>query len=168
MQTSKLFLLAACATSTSLVACFNLGVCEVANCDGAGGGATTSASSGTSSSTGLPTGCVPSANGGPNSDTCGIFVDPTGGADSNPGTISSPKKTLGSAVSAAKAGEGIFVCKGSLADGAGVSLAAGTVLYGGLDCGGGFKSGAAADRSTLAPSAGAIPMTLLGGSGKTE
>ena len=139
--------------------------------DGAGGtgasGSSGAAPTG-SSSTGIDPGCVPTETTGPKDDTCGIFVDPLGGSDENPGTIASPKKTLGNAVSVWAAGKGIYAATGVLTDTTGVTLPAGVELYGGLDSASGYKLGAATAKTTLAPAVGEIPLVLDGGSARTE
>lgn len=152
---------------------------QPANCGGAGGtGASTSGSMAsqmttttatmTSSSSGVVADCIPTLTAGPKDDTCGVYVDPTNGLDPSPGTMGAPRKTLGAALAAWAEGKAIYVCDGALADTEPLTVPAGVVVYGGLDCASAYKVKSADARTALAPKPGAIPLTLSAGTAATE
>ncbi|MFO0611528.1 MAG: hypothetical protein U0414_02985 [Polyangiaceae bacterium] len=122
----------------------------------------------TSSSSGVVADCLPTLTAGPKDDTCGVFVDPNGGSDGAAGTMAAPQKTLGAALITWIPGKAIYVCDGALTDTEALTVQAGVIVYGGLDCGAGYKVKSDAARTTLAPKAGAIPLTLTGGAAATE
>ncbi|MFO0611527.1 MAG: hypothetical protein U0414_02980 [Polyangiaceae bacterium] len=170
------------ATLTVLAALSGVGCstyCSQHGCDGAGGagGATsssassqtsTSTSSISSSSTGVVMDCLPTLTAGPKDDTCGVFVDPNAGSDGAAGTMAAPQKTLGAALITWIPGKAIYVCDGALTDTEPLTVQPGVIVYGGLDCGAGYRVKSDAARTTLAPKAGAIPLTLTGGAAATE
>jgi hypothetical protein len=82
-------------------------------------------------------------------DAVGVFVDATGGADTNPGTRAAPKKTVGAAVAAANGKPRVYVCQGTY--GESVAIKTPVSLYGGLSCGAFAYTGA---KPTIQPSAG--------------
>ncbi|MFO0618103.1 MAG: hypothetical protein U0414_36260 [Polyangiaceae bacterium] len=186
MRTQKALVLAALLTLPAAVAgcLFTSTYCEkdptLIGCDGGAGGATASSSGSTmasmttgsttevSSSTGVTPGCVPTLMAGPKDDTCGVFVDPSQGADTAEGTMAAPQKTLGAALITWVPGKAIYVCDGALTDSEPLTVQAGVVVYGGLDCAAGYKVKSASARTALAPKAGAIPLTLGGGAAATE
>jgi hypothetical protein len=65
-------------------------------------------------------------------DSVGVFVDGTNGADSNTGTRTSPKKTIGAALSAAGAKPRVYICEGTYPEH--VKLATAVSLFGGFAC----------------------------------
>lgn len=142
------------------------------NCDvstGGQGGATASSTSGseTSSSTGVVADCIPTLTAGPKDDTCGVFVDPTGGMDGGAATMAAPLKTLGAAAAAWTAGKAVYVCEGALGDAVAVTLPAGIVVYGGLDCANAYRVKADTARTVLDPGPGLLPLTLGAGAAGT-
>lgn len=144
---------------------------------GGAGGATSSASTlssstsmttGSSSSTGVVMDCIPTLGKGPKDDTCGVFVDPANGLDAAAGTMTAPQRTLAAALVTWVRGKAIYVCDGALTDTEALVMQAGVVVYGGLDCAGGYRVKSATARTALAPKAGAIPLTLSDGAAATE
>lgn len=142
---------------------------------GSGGAGGTSSASMTSasmmtSSTGVSMDCAVTLESGPTKgDSCGVFVDPSSsGNDGGPGTMAAPLKTLGAAIGAWTPGKAIYVCDGTLTDMGALTVPSGAVVYGGLDCGAGYKIKAVDARTLLQPAAGVIPLTLGDGAGTTE
>lgn len=69
----------------------------------------------------------------------GVFVDATGGADSNPGTRESPVKSLGAALGKLGGKSRVYVCEGTYAEK--IDLTAAVSIYGGFACSGWSYSG---------------------------
>jgi hypothetical protein len=65
-------------------------------------------------------------------DSVGVFVDGLNGADSNSGTKTSPKKTIGAALSAAGAKPRVYICEGTYPEH--VKLTTAVSLFGGFAC----------------------------------
>lgn len=87
--------------------------------------------SGGSTTTTVPSGCIPFNVSTPVADDCGVFVSSSKGADTNEGTKDAPFKTIDAALGAAK-GKPVYLC-GEVFDEA-VELKAGALIYGALDC----------------------------------
>jgi len=68
-------------------------------------------------------------------DSFGVFVDATGGNDTNPGTKASPLKTLGAALGKLAGKPRIYVCEGTYPERITLTSAASASLYGGFACG---------------------------------
>ncbi len=66
------------------------------------------------------------------SDDVGVFVDSTG-SDDNPGTKSSPVKSLAVGIAKLGARGRVYICEGTYAES--VKLTSGVSLYGGFACG---------------------------------
>lgn len=161
--------------SPILVCCFLFAGCDD-TADGAGGATTsgttattaTASTSESSASTGVVADCIPTLTAGPKDDTCGVYVDPLNGSPGAAGTMQAPQKTLGEAIVTWVPGKAIYVCDGALTDSEPLTVPAGVVVYGGLDCAGAYKVKSATARTALAPKPGAIPLTLSGGAAATE
>ncbi|MBK9034922.1 MAG: hypothetical protein IPL61_27275 [Myxococcales bacterium] len=79
--------------------------------------------------------CDPAVSAAPIADSCGVFVDPTGGDDANvPSSKASPMATLAAALAQVPSGGAVYACSGAALVG-GVTVPAGVRLYGGLACG---------------------------------
>ena len=88
---------------------------------------------------GVDPGCIPSEAGDPVADTCGVFVSSSlGDDDSGDGTKDAPYATI---VVAAATGNNVYACAETFDETAGVALAGGQSLFGGLDCADGWKHG---------------------------
>lgn len=112
---------------------------------------------------GPPPGCIPSEN--PMvavAPTCGIFVSPAG-SDASLGTQEDPVLTLGHALSIAK-GKPVYACAGGTPFKEALTVPAGSVLYGGLNCSNWTYVGAAT-KTKLTADAGLVPLTLAMGTG---
>ena len=133
------------------------------------------ASSGGSSSSGNdggpPPECIPSLSSTPVDDTCGVFVSSSLGDDANAGnTKSSPVKTLKQALLlGAQQNLPVYACAEVFAnaDAETLSVSAGSILFGGLDCAGDWNHTAAA-KSTVQGAPDAIATVLRTGSGTTH
>jgi len=116
--------------------------------------------------------CVPGENASPVSESCGVFVSSSSGDDGNAGTPSAPLKTLAKAIDlATAAGRPMYACAETFAEA--VTLPAGSVLYGGLDCANDWRYAGTMTKTSLAPKADAAAMTqialvLSGGAAKTR
>jgi hypothetical protein len=84
-----------------------------------------------------------------------IFVAPTG-SDAATGAFGDPVKTITKAIAIATAGsKDVYVCNGTYAENVGIGAA--VRIYGGFDCGNGWKR--VADRARIAPGSG-VPLTI--------
>jgi hypothetical protein len=113
--------------------------------------------------------CVPGEGGPPGAD-CGVFVSSSNGSDTNGGSPDAPKKTLANAVARAAAiQKPVYACAEDLPVTMTLEVPAGTVIYGGLDCDGGWGVAQGSKRTVVrAPSDGVLPMRLKAGVGATE
>ncbi|WP_437586865.1 PGRS family protein [Sorangium sp. So ce1000] len=114
-----------------------------------------------------PTGCIPSETDGAVAvaDSCGVFVAASGN-DGSKGTKAEPVKTLAEALRRArKTGSDVYACAEPFAES--VELPAGIALFGGLDCANGWTWIGKQTKTTVAPEAEAIPLTLARGEGTT-
>lgn len=99
-------------------------------------------------------------------DTCGVFVAASGN-DGNTGTKAEPVKTLAEALR--RAGDkdsDVYACAEPFAES--VEVPAGIALFGGLDCANGWTWIGKQTKTTVAPEAEAIPLTLARGEGTTR
>ncbi|WP_437808705.1 PGRS family protein [Sorangium sp. So ce1078] len=120
----------------------------------------------TTSSGGPAEGCVPSENEGTVGDTCGVFVAASGN-DGSAGTKAEPVKTLAEALRrAGEKGSNVYACAEPFAES--VEVPAGVALFGGLDCANGWTWIGGQTKTTVAPEAEAIPLTLARGEGTTR
>jgi hypothetical protein len=110
---------------------------------------------------GTPAKCVPAENGAPVGNECGIFVGGALGLDDNPGTKEAPVATLAHAIEMATETGRIYACAQDFPEAIGVP--ANTEIYGGLDCV--SFAYVAGQKTTIAPAADMVPVTLLGGPG---
>lgn len=113
-----------------------------------------------------PTGCIPNETEGAVDDTCGVFVAASGN-DGNTGTKAEPVKTLAEALR--RAGDkdsDVYACAEPFAES--VEVPAGIALFGGLDCANGWTWIGKQTKTTVAPEAEAIPLTLARGEGTTR
>jgi hypothetical protein len=69
------------------------------------------------------------------SDSVGVFVDGTSGADTNPGTKAKPFKTIGKAISSAGALPRAYVCAGTYGENLTIDSGHALSLFGGFVCG---------------------------------
>lgn len=77
--------------------------------------------------------CVPSENTSPVDESCGVFVSSSAGDDGNDGTPGAPVRTLAKAIERATAGSlPVYACAETFMEA--VTLPAGSLFYGGLDC----------------------------------
>ncbi|WP_437647902.1 PGRS family protein [Sorangium sp. So ce362] len=114
----------------------------------------------------VPSVCVPSEADGAVDDTCGLFVA-TGGDDGSEGTKAEPVKTLAEALRrAGETGSDVYACAEPFAES--VEVPAGIALFGGLDCANGWTWIGKQTKTTVAPEAEAIPLTLARGEGTTR
>ena len=112
---------------------------------------------------GTPVGCVPSLNADPVGDECGVFVGGDAANDGNAGSKSAPLATIGAAIVAASAkGSRVYACAQEFPEA--IEVPGGMEIYGGLDCIGDWKY-VKGQQTTIAPGAGLVPVTLLGGEG---
>jgi hypothetical protein len=110
-------------------------------------------------------GCDPAVASGAVADSCGVFVDATGGDDNNvPSSKARPLKTLAAALANVSSGGAIYACSGAALVG-GVTIPAGLRLYGGLDCTSWAYS--AQNPTIIGAPAGVVPLTLGTGTGTT-
>lgn len=94
-----------------------------------------------------------------------IFVDTASGDDSNPGTMSQPKKTISAGITAAaSAGKDVYVSKGTYAET--VTMADGVGVYGGYDAS--SKWSRALTNVTTIQSAATVGVTATGLAKATE
>ncbi|WP_437913286.1 PGRS family protein [Sorangium sp. So ce302] len=120
----------------------------------------------TSSGSGPHAECVPNESTEAVSDTCGVFVT-AGGNDKNAGTKAEPVKTLSEAIArAANDRTAVYACAEEFAEA--VEVPAGVTIYGGLDCANGWTWIGRQTKTTVAPEAEAIPLTLARGEGTTR
>ncbi|WP_437894307.1 PGRS family protein [Sorangium sp. So ce124] len=111
-------------------------------------------------------GCVPSETNDAVSDSCGVFVAASGN-DGSAGTKAEPVKTLAEALRRAReTGSDVYACAEPF--GESVEVPAGVALFGGLDCESGWTWIGAQTKTTVAPEADAIPLTLARGEGTTR
>lgn len=126
---------------------------------GGGGMTTTDGGGGDGGGGGIPDGCDPRIDA-TIGDDCGLFVD-SDAVGAGEGTKSVPYQSLAAALSAASAGESIYVCQSDLNEA--VTIGANVRIFGGLDC------GSWAPTSTKTPWTGApneVPLSIEpGGSG---
>ena len=92
-------------------------------------------------------------------DSVGVFVDPTHGLDSSPGTKEQPFKSIGKAVASGKSRA--YLCAGTYAET--VTVTGGVSLYGGWSCS--DWSYATSNAVVVAPSAAGTALTLTGVAG---
>ena len=133
---------------------------------GTAGSGGTGAQGGGGAGGGTPAACVPSelGSGEAPADGCGVFVSSSVGDDGNAGTKDAPFATLGAAIDSGATV--IYACTDGFSEA--VTLAAGTTLFGGLDCTNGWAYVGAETRSPLTAPADAIPLTLASGSATTR
>ncbi|WP_441291964.1 PGRS family protein [Sorangium sp. KYC3313] len=99
-------------------------------------------------------------------DRCGVFVAASGN-DGSKGTKADPVKTLAEALRRARATDSdVYACAEPFAESA--EVPAGVSLFGGLDCANGWTWIGAQTKTTVAPEAEAIPLTLARGEGTTR
>ncbi|WP_437877196.1 PGRS family protein [Sorangium sp. So ce513] len=114
----------------------------------------------------VPSVCVPSEADGAVADTCGVFVS-TSGNDGGTGTKAEPVQTLAEALRRAREkGSDVYACAETFAES--VEVPAGVALFGGLDCESGWTWIGEQTKTTVAPEAEAIPLTLARGEGTTR
>ena len=112
---------------------------------------------------GTPVGCVPSENADPVGDECGVFVGGAAAKDDNAGTKGAPVATLARAITLAGEKSGrVYACMEEFAET--IEVPAGIEIYGGLDCAADWKH-VEGQKTTIAPEADLVPVTLLGGAG---
>ena len=110
-----------------------------------------------------PAACMPSEAGGPVGDECGVFVGGAAASDENAGSKAAPVATLGAAIAMAGGKGGrVYACNEEF--GEAIEVPAGVEIYGGLDCAGEWKY-VEGQKTTIAPAADQVPVTLLGGEG---
>lgn len=111
-------------------------------------------------------GCVPSEEANAVEDRCGVFVAASGN-DGSAGTKAEPVKTLAEALRRAdERGSDVYACAEPFAES--VEVPAGIALFGGLDCANGWTWIGEQTKTTVAPEAEAIPLTLARGEGTTR
>lgn len=137
--------------------CWRLGTCP----PGVGG------AGGSGGDGGVNTACVPSVNGEPVAESCGVFVSSSQGDDANDGSQAKPVRTLAKALELAGSGDKAVYACGEVFDEV-VTIETGAVLYGGLDCSNGWQYGGASSKTSIVPGADGIPVTLKGGAGTTH
>lgn len=129
--------------------------CDMTGAGGSGGGGGT-----------IDPGCIPSANSEPVETSCGVFVASAGDDASGDGSQSAPVKTLAKALELAEtAGKPVYACAESFAEV--ITVPAGLVVYGGLDCGNGWRYAGGTKRTRIEPDADAIGLRFAGGEGAT-
>ena len=106
-----------------------------------------------------PPGCDPTADP-KDAPACvvsdfAVFVDPSAGADTNPGTREAPVKTVAGGLARRNGKTRLYLCQGTYDEA--ISITAPVSLFGGFACGSWAYSGA---RATLAPAREGIPLTL--------
>ncbi len=113
---------------------------------------------------GPPSTCIPSQNGTPVADTCGVFVSSSTGSDTTgTGTKAAPYQTLAHALASAK-GQPVYACGETFMVTQSVMVSTKVDVYGALDCAKGWaydgtnKTQIQAD-ATMTP----IPLTLASG-----
>jgi hypothetical protein len=111
---------------------------------------------------GTSPGCDPSTTTSAVSDTCGIFVSPSGD-DGNQGTKEKPLKTLGAALGK---GMAIYACAGATPFSEVVTVNKAVTLFGAMDC----TSWAydATNKTQLTAAADAVPLTLTSAASGSE
>lgn len=132
----------------------------------------TTSSSSSSGDGGPPKECIPSLAGVPVDDSCGVFVSSSLGDDANAGTSKSePVKSLKRALMiGAQNNLPVYACAEVItnADGEALSVSAGSVMFGGLDCAGDWSYAGDAKKTVVQGSADQIAMVLRTGSGTTH
>lgn len=109
--------------------------------------------------------CDPVASATPIADSCGVFVDPTGGDDGNvPSSKARPMATLAAALAQVPGGGAVYACSGAALAG-GVTVPAGVRLYGGLACG--TWEYAPQQATVISSGPGVVPLRLAGGTATT-
>ena len=116
---------------------------------------------------GIVAGCVPSMNAEPVAESCGVFVSNSQGDDADDGSQAKPVRTLARAIDlAATKGMPVYACA-EMFDEA-VTMSAGTMLYGGLDCADGWRHIGVSSKTIIAPGPDLIPVTFAGGAKGTH
>lgn len=137
----------------------------VLNCDNA-------LDAGADADSGPPAECVPSLAGAPVDDSCGVFVSSSLGDDANVGNAkSAPVKTLKQALMlGAQRNLPVYACAEVFnnADTETLNVSAGSLLFGGLDCGKDWAYIGDTQKSIVQGSADQIAMVLRTGSGITR
>ncbi len=113
---------------------------------------------------GPPPSCIPSENGSPVADTCGVFVSSEHGDDTKgKGTRAAPYKSITKALTK---GSTIYACAGTLPYSEPLSLDTAVTLFGALDCGTwGYE---ASKKTQLTAPSDMIPLTLSSKAGGSE
>lgn len=127
---------------------------------------------GADADSGPPAECVPSLAGAPVDDSCGVFVSSSLGDDANIGNAkSAPVKTMKQALMlGAQRNLPVYACAEVFnnADGEALNVSAGSLLFGGLDCGKDWAYAGDTQKSIVQGSADQIAMVLRTGSGITR
>jgi hypothetical protein len=115
---------------------------------------------------GTPDECIPSKNTNAVDDSCGVFASSSLGDDTTgDGTKDKPYRTLEKALMEANTNP-VYACSETFAEA--IVLSGGTELYGGLDCTMNWSYSGDVARTTIAPLADQIPLTLSSGSDTTR
>lgn len=120
-------------------------------------------SSGVGGDGGTPPGCVPSGQGEVSvGDECGVFVSSSDGDDGGEGTKEKPLKTLAVAVAMASGkGKPVYACAETFEEA--LVLDVSVELFGGLECGNGWKYVGSATKTMLTAGADVIPLVVTSG-----
>lgn len=144
---------AACANTASDAVLLGL-VCEDGTTDCFAG---TGGTGGTTTSTTIEPGCVPSQATDPVRDDCGLFVSSSQGDDATgDGSKDKPYATIAKALGSPEGGP-VYLCAETF--GEAVRIKSGKTIYGGLDCSNGWLYGAA-KKSEISPEAGKVPLVV--------
>ena len=164
---NRSWILVAVVGASCLVRCTPIpGICDdPGSCKDTDGGADADGGPGDAPIDGyVPPGCDPLAEpkDAPKCvvDKFGVFVDATGGAETNLGTKASPVKTIATALAMRGGKPRVYVCEGSYAEH--VKLTSGVAIYGGFACGTWTYSGT---KAKVAPSDAGYALEVNGAMG---